>query len=371
MTNIKPKVFVASSVEGLDVSYALQENLEHSAEVTVWSQGIFDLSEYVLDELVKGLCEFDFSVFVFSFDDVTRIRSEESKTTRDNVVFELGLFIGSLGRQRCYIVMPRGIKKIHLPTDILGITPATYDPDRIDSNPQAALGTACNQIRRMLKKHGLRDTNKLNYSPSISKQASDAGLTAFYQSRDDYGKYRKDASSIDRYVSTAKHSIHMVSINLMTGLPFDDLCAAVKEKLEGGNESFEFQISLLNPWNVNLMGALAPVLNVKSGKLSQSIMDSLEALLDAKSKLSEDAQRRFTIKVHDAIPFGSAIMLDAFHDEGRIQIETKSYKTPVRKSFAFEITNNAESEIFLTLRDGYGLLLDEALEYEKILESLG
>ena len=54
-------------------------------------------------------------------------------------------------------------------------------------------------------------------------------------------------------------------------------------------------------------------------------------------------------------------MLDVFGPRGKIQIETKSYRAPLRKSFAFEMMNN--SEIFLPLRDGYCLLLDETQDY--------
>jgi hypothetical protein len=70
-----------------------------------------------------------------------------------------------------------------------------------------------------------------------------AGLSAFYPSRRYYHLFRA-ASSIDTYVSTARVSVVMVSINLMTGVPYNDLCEALRAKLVNCSE-FKATISLI------------------------------------------------------------------------------------------------------------------------------
>lgn len=143
----KPTLFIGSSTETLSVAYAIQENLEYDTEPTVWTQGIFALSKSTLGSLLKALDSSDFAVFVFAPDDLAFLRKTEAHIPRDNVVFELGLFMGRLGPDRVYFITPRGDEKLHLPTDLLGITPGNYDPGRSDGNLVAALGPTCNKIR--------------------------------------------------------------------------------------------------------------------------------------------------------------------------------------------------------------------------------
>lgn len=120
----KPRLFIGSASENLDVAYAIQEVLEHDAEVTVWTQGIFDLSKYTLDALTETLDTVDFGLFALSPTDVVTMRDETKRAARDNVIFELGMFIGRLGKERAFLFIPRGAEELHLPTDLLGITPA-------------------------------------------------------------------------------------------------------------------------------------------------------------------------------------------------------------------------------------------------------
>ncbi|MGT4069295.1 UNVERIFIED_CONTAM: nucleotide-binding protein [Aeromonas hydrophila] len=149
---MKPALFIASSSEFLDLASAMQENLEHVAEVTVWNQDVFKLSRYNIESLLETLETSDFGVFIFTPQDVINIRGAEKLSVRDNVLFELGLFIGKLGRERCFIVAPRGNEEdIHLPSDLLGITPALYEPNRQDKNLVAAVGPAATKITRQIK----------------------------------------------------------------------------------------------------------------------------------------------------------------------------------------------------------------------------
>jgi len=103
---VRPRVFIGSSGEALDVSYAVQEELTRDFEVTVWNQDVFRLSHDALDSLLHALDSSDTGVFILRPDDVTESRGESRFTVRDNVIFELGMFIGRLGRDRTFMLLP-------------------------------------------------------------------------------------------------------------------------------------------------------------------------------------------------------------------------------------------------------------------------
>lgn len=139
------RVFIGSSVKAIHVANDLQQMLEYDAKCSVWNQGFFGLNLSTLEGLLESINRFDFGIFVFYPDDDIIISGETEKITRDNVLFEFGLFMGKLGRSRSFIV--RSKDDIRMLSDLSGVTVASFAPYNNSSEAGAALGPACNQIR--------------------------------------------------------------------------------------------------------------------------------------------------------------------------------------------------------------------------------
>jgi hypothetical protein len=148
---MRPRVFVGSSSEALDVCRSVQEELDHDFDVTVWNQGVFRLSFAALDSLLDALDASDAGIFVLRPDDFTLMRGAGLPVTRDNVLFELGMFMGRLGRARTFMLRPRSVD-LHLPSDLDGIVTAIYDDDRFGRGQErAAVAPACTEIAREIR----------------------------------------------------------------------------------------------------------------------------------------------------------------------------------------------------------------------------
>jgi hypothetical protein len=151
---IKPSIFIGSSSEGLKAAQAIEFQLHQDAEVTIWNEGFFGLGSGTLETLVNSLERFDFAILVLTPDDLVISREISSQRPRDNVMFELGLFMGRLGRSRTYIIC-NSAGSLKLPSDLAGVTITTYDGNRSDENLIAAVGPACTLIRNMIRDLGI------------------------------------------------------------------------------------------------------------------------------------------------------------------------------------------------------------------------
>jgi predicted nucleotide-binding protein len=130
LPNDKSQIFIGSSREALPVAEAISEGFDAETRVVrIWTHGVFEASRTSIEALEKMAQGVDFAVLVFSPDDTVFSRGTEMLAPRDNIIFELGLAIGSLGRDRSFIVLPRG-SDLKVPTDLLGVTPIHYEADK-------------------------------------------------------------------------------------------------------------------------------------------------------------------------------------------------------------------------------------------------
>jgi predicted nucleotide-binding protein len=98
--------------------------------------------------------EADFAALVFGPDDKVMSRGGEEMAPRDNVIFELGLFMGGLRRERTFVVKEQRTD-IKIPTDLMGMTPIPYvlhDLSRLAS----AIGPVCTSIIKRVAALGVR-----------------------------------------------------------------------------------------------------------------------------------------------------------------------------------------------------------------------
>lgn len=174
---MRPRVFIGSSSEAKVYARAVQDNLqggEGGCECQVWDQAHFPLSQSILDGLVGLSKRFDFAIFILAHDDLVSIRGRELGATRDNVIFETGLFMGVLGQNRVFMLQEGRGHDFRIPSDILGIKTGVFDGERGDQNWRAAVALSCDEIRRQIAELGprSRDNALLNNGTLVDHVAA-------------------------------------------------------------------------------------------------------------------------------------------------------------------------------------------------------
>lgn len=149
--NVTPKVFFGSSSEysaALDPLSAAMRAAGAQFDHIDW-RSAFVGGDLTLDRLLKTAEEVDFAVLVLSPDDILRSRNTESPAARDNVVFEAGLFMGNIGRERVLPLVPAALKP-KLPSDW-----ASWNWIEFDTS-QRGYAQAASKIAERLRSLGVR-----------------------------------------------------------------------------------------------------------------------------------------------------------------------------------------------------------------------
>jgi CRP/FNR family cyclic AMP-dependent transcriptional regulator len=171
--NPTPIVFIGSSTESKPIVDAICAELARDPFIVrPWtSPSVFGPSHFPIEDLKQQVDESDFAVLVIGPDDKVSSRGASFLAPRDNVIFELGLFMGALGRERTFIVQERG-RNLKIPSDLLGLGTIRFDSDarslsnrifgflgrKIPEVPPLAsrIAEACNAIREKVDQLGAR-----------------------------------------------------------------------------------------------------------------------------------------------------------------------------------------------------------------------
>jgi CRP/FNR family cyclic AMP-dependent transcriptional regulator len=146
-TRDKIRVFIISSNEAREVARTIQSSFEHDPFTTiVWTDDVFKIAHYTLQSLEDQVDTCDFAIAVAHADDMTESRGKQWPAPRDNVIFELGLFMGRLGKSRAILMEPRD-EGLKLPSDLAGVITIAY---RFETGGDAAalMAPACNKLRK-------------------------------------------------------------------------------------------------------------------------------------------------------------------------------------------------------------------------------
>lgn len=151
---MKRKIFIGSSAEGIKIANQVKDQINIELgdwiECETWGDGkVFSLNGGTLESLVKASRKYDYGIMLASKDDVLIKRMKIFNVMRDNVLFEMGLFLGSLGLQRAFLITH---DRTSLSSDFNGVTVVKYN----DKNISTTIANVISEIKKTKESFNLK-----------------------------------------------------------------------------------------------------------------------------------------------------------------------------------------------------------------------
>jgi Predicted nucleotide-binding protein containing TIR-like domain len=137
---MKRKLFIGSSGgRGVSIAQDVASQINAACsewlECDIWDRGdVFAINRSFLDSLLRAAQRYHYGIFVATKDDPTEKKGVSIIEARDNVIFEMGLFLGSMGISRSFLLVEKGVG---LPSDFDGITMPRFSIDDQESAKKA------------------------------------------------------------------------------------------------------------------------------------------------------------------------------------------------------------------------------------------
>ncbi|MEQ1584939.1 MAG: STING domain-containing protein [Cyclobacteriaceae bacterium] len=146
MTDLKPKIFIGSSLAGYSIAEKVKANLSTIGDCFLWQEpDVWETNRSTFDNLIRMSNYFDFGVFVATSDDLTLTNDKLVIEPRDNVILEMALFLGAMGHNKSFLLVEEGVK---LPSDFNGIFMPRFNKAKDDS-----IHAACKAYVEKISEH--------------------------------------------------------------------------------------------------------------------------------------------------------------------------------------------------------------------------
>jgi len=155
---MKRKLFIGSSSgPGLKLAQTVAARVTNVCgdwlECDTWNRGdVFGINRSFLDSLLRASQRYHYGIFVATKDDPTVKKGASVVEPRDNVIFEMGLFLGSMGVSRSFLLVEKGVG---LPSDFDGIS-VPYFSIEDEKSAVSAVDIILQRIDRTRKSFNLK-----------------------------------------------------------------------------------------------------------------------------------------------------------------------------------------------------------------------
>jgi len=266
------KIFLASSKEALGKARYIGQilNKMENVEVDCWYdfRG-FRAGDYTLEALEKAGREYSGGVFVFNEDDKLAEKKDGCiYLPRDNVLVELGIFCGNLGRKKIAICLVPGV---HIPSDLSGLTRVSYDPgneDRMKSDFR-------NWLNNVPDFYSLPQNNV--YMSSRKDIHNQCTLDDRLHLSDGKYKYIKNMRLMN-FACNLFLNPEMADIGELDSAGISPLSQSLNRIMEETNAQLE--LMLTDPTEYNLFDAETKIANQRAGSSANAIRSAIEAVSD-------------------------------------------------------------------------------------------
>jgi len=181
MQKNKIVISIISSLDTINLAQLLKKNLEVGTFVArIWVEERERFSRTIIEMLHEIKTVYDFALVILTRDDESFNSDKHKQQARGNCFYETGLFMGALGRDRCFLVS--SVRKSELPSDLLGLNFLSFkEPEDLANDDQCkqALDEASTSILGLIKERGgiIREKSPpfLSFAKILAKERMEGG----------------------------------------------------------------------------------------------------------------------------------------------------------------------------------------------------